>query len=332
MEQGTQTIYIGEDIDTIAGDGVQSYVGSMSGIYVYNSALTQAQFNALMYANQVNSGNLPATTPVSITAGAGLDLNGGQQTIASLSGVAGANVFLGGGVLTLSGTGGSTTYPGSISDLGGASANTGGSLVMAGPGLQNLAGSNSYSGGTQVTGGTLQLGNVNALGSGGLAANGGVLDLAGLSVTVSSLSGAAGTVTTSVAQPVTLTVAQSGTTFFGGTLQNGAGTLGLVFNGANGGLLNLSGANTYSGGTHIVAGVLQLGGNSAMNNAGALTINSGGLLDLNGNNAGVGALNGSGTIDNVAGQQPSLLTLGLGNNGGSFSGTIQNTRPTATWP
>ncbi len=76
-----------------------------------------------------------------------------------------------------------------------------------------------------------------------------------------------------------------------------------------------------------MAGVLQLGGNSAMNNAGALTINSGGLLDLNGNNAGVGALNGSGTIDNVAGQQPSLLTLGLGNNGGSFSGTIQNSSP-----
>ena len=159
-----------------------------------------------------------------------------------------------------------------------------------------------------------------------MAADGGVLDLNGLSITVPSFSGASGTVTTSVATAGTLTVNQAIATGFGGTLQNGAGTLSLVFNGANGGLLNLSGVNTYSGGTHIVAGTLQLGSNSAMNNAGALTINSGGLLDLNGNNASVGALNGSGTIDNVAGQQQSILTLGNGN-GGSFSGTIQNSSP-----
>ena len=84
-----------------------------------------------------------------------------------------------------------------------------------------------------------------------------------MSITAPSFSGASGTVTTSVAQPVALTVVQSGTTAFGGTLQNGAGTLSLVFNGVNGGVLNLSGANTYSGGTHILAGTLQLGGNSA---------------------------------------------------------------------
>ena len=40
------------------------------------------------------------------------------------------------------------------------------SLIVAGAGLQNLAGSNNYAGGTQITGGTLQLGNANALGTG----------------------------------------------------------------------------------------------------------------------------------------------------------------------
>jgi autotransporter-associated beta strand protein len=157
-EQGTQTIYLGYTMgDTL--DGVANFNGSMSGVYVYNSALTQSQIVALMNAAGSPVGNLPATTAVSITAaGAGLDIDGGQQTIASLSGVAGANVYLGGGVLTLSGSGGSTTFAGSISDLGGAGSGTGGSLVTAGPGLQNLAGGNSYSGGTQITGGTLQLG------------------------------------------------------------------------------------------------------------------------------------------------------------------------------
>ena len=264
-EQGTQTIYLGYTMgDTL--DGVANFNGSMSGVYVYNSALTQSQIIALMNAAGSPVGNLPATTAVSITAaGAGLDIDGGQQTIASLSGVAGANVYLGGGVLTLSGSGGSTTFAGSISDLGGAGSGTGGSLVTAGPGLQNLAGGNSYSGGTQITGGTLQLGNVNALGTGGVAANGGVLGLAGLSVTVPSFSGVSGVVTTSVAQPVTLTVSQSGVTAFGGALTNGAGVLSLVFSGGNGGQLNLYGVNTYSGSTHIMAGTLQLAGNTALN-------------------------------------------------------------------
>ena len=198
---------------------------------------------------------------------------------------------------------------------------------MAGSGLQNLAGSNSYAGGTNVTGGTLQLGNVNALGTGAVAANGGVLDLAGLSITVPSFSGASGVVTTSVAQPVTFTVSQTGSTAFGGTLQNGAGVLSLVFSGASSGLLRLYGANTYSGSTDILAGTLQLASNTALNTTGPLAINSGGLLDMNGFSAGVGALNGSGTVDNVAGYGTSVLTVGNGNASGSFSGTIQNSTP-----
>ena len=92
---------------------------------------------------------------------------------------------------------------------------------------------NTYGGGTTVSG-TLQLGSATALPGGALAANGGVLDLAGQGVTVSSFSGAAGTVTTSVASPVTLTVNQIGSTVFGGALQNGSGQLSLAFSGGAG--------------------------------------------------------------------------------------------------
>ncbi len=187
---------------------------------------------------------LPTSTPLTVASGATFDLFGGTQTLASLSdatpGQGGTVMNSNSGftsILTLSPTGGATTFSGLIAG-GGTLGNL--SLVMAGTGLQNLAGVNTYTGGTRITGGTLQLGNAAALGTGAVAANGGVFDLAGLSVTVPSFSGASGVVTTSVAQPVALTVSQTGSTAFGGALTNGAGVLSLVFSGGNGGQLRPS--------------------------------------------------------------------------------------------
>ncbi len=93
-------------------------------------------------------------------------------------------------------------------------------------------------------------------------------------------------------------------------------------------MLTLSGTSSYGGGTTVQAGTLQLGSNAAPGaNTGSLAVNLGGLLDLNGFSAGVGGLNGGGTIDNVAGVGTSTLTFGNGNAGGTFSGTIQNSSP-----
>ena len=49
------------------------------------------------------------------------------------------------------------------------------------------------------------------------------------------------------------------------------------------------------------------------------------VLDLNRYSVGVGALNGNGTIDDVAGGGTSVLTVGNGAASGTFSGTIENT-------
>ena len=49
------------------------------------------------------------------------------------------------------------------------------------------------------------------------------------------------------------------------------------------------------------------------------------LLDLNRYSVGIGALNGNGTIDDVAGGGTLVLTVGNGGAIGTFSGTIQNT-------
>ncbi len=308
--------------------GTDTFSASRSGTATTNkSSYAVAVFQPL--ASLPLSNILPAATQLTVASGATFDLGGGAQTLASLSDAApgqGGAVLNSNSaatsILTLSATGGATTFSGLIAG-GGTLGNL--SLVMSGSGLQNLAGSNNYTGGTQITGGTLQLGNANSLGTGALAANGGVFDLAGLSVTLPSFSGASGAVTNSVlATTSTLTISQSGLTAFGGSLQNGAGLLSLAF---SGGTLKLSGTNTYSGGTQILAGTLQLGSSTALgNNAGALTV--GGLLDLNGFSAGIGGLNGSGTVDNVAAAGSSVLTVGNGRAGGAFSGTIQNSSGT----
>ena len=80
------------------------------------------------------------------------------------------------------------------------------------------------------------------------------MNLGGFSNSIGSLAGS-GTVTTVAA--ATLTVgADNNITTFSGVLQNGAGTLALSKVGA--GNLYLNGANTYTGGTTISAGVLYL--------------------------------------------------------------------------
>ena len=61
------------------------------------------------------------------------------------------------------------------------------------------------------------------------------------------------------------------------------------------GLMLLTGSNTYTGGTTVAAGILQVGSATALG-TGSLTIN-GGTLDINGNALGVGGLSGAaGTI------------------------------------
>ena len=104
---------------------------------------------------------LPTTTPLSIAGGAKLDLSAGNQQIVSLSdyvpGSGGSIINSTSGstsVLTLSPTGGSTTFSGSIQ--GGGTLGTI-SLVMNGSGTQVLCGSNTYTGTTTINSGTLQL-------------------------------------------------------------------------------------------------------------------------------------------------------------------------------
>lgn len=95
----------------------------------------------------------------------------------------------------------------------------------------------------------------------------------------------------------TFTVNPTANLSISGVIDDGASTYGIVKTGA--GLLTLSGANKYKGGTTVSAGRLLIGSQAAATNAGAVTVN-GGIYDLGGL---AGVTNGavtmtSGTISN----------------------------------
>ncbi len=147
---------------------------SYNEVRIWNAALTQAQLTQLTVlgpdGNLSGSNLLPIGTPLAIAANGTLDLNGASQQVASLSdgtpGSGGSIINSNTGsvsVLTLSPSGGSTTFSGMIQG-GGTLGSIG--VVLDGPGTLVLSGTNTYTGGTTVWNGTLQLNNSAALADG----------------------------------------------------------------------------------------------------------------------------------------------------------------------
>lgn len=158
-------------------------------------------------------------------------------------------------------------------------------LYKAGAGTTVLSGQNLHTGGTQILSGALSISSDANLGVGGVVA---ISDGAGLNITQSGSYGHA--VTLSGVGSVTVSAGQ--TAVWSATISDGSSPGTLNVNGP--GTLSLTGANTYSGGTIVNGGVLQLGLLSgSLANSGALTVN-GGTFDLNGRVQTVGALSGTG--------------------------------------
>jgi autotransporter-associated beta strand protein len=146
---GSSALYLGYRPGAVS-------TGTLAEVIEYPTALTstqRAQVQAYLDAKWLGIGfisnGLPAGSPMTVAAGATLDLNGTNQTVASLAGPAGAAVTLGAGNLTFN-TAGASKFGGIISGTGG--------VVMNGPGTQTLGGSDTYAGSTAVNSGTLNLG------------------------------------------------------------------------------------------------------------------------------------------------------------------------------
>ena len=209
------------------------------------------------WANNSNSQMLTVTAPISALSGAT--------------------------TLTVNGTGtGAVVLGGQTSD-----GLTGGTLSLAlnNAGTVTLGGSsaNTYSGGTTISSGLIQLAGTNALGSGPLTVSAGTLNLAGYSQTAGTFSGPGGTIwNNSGAGLATLSIGAGGGTFSGTIADNdGVHTGGSVAVNVNngGGELTLTGPNTYSGGTTVSGGTLNIIGNTSIG-SGRLTM-AGGNLDNN---------------------------------------------------
>ncbi len=165
-------------------------------------------------------------------------------------------------------------------------------LIKGGTGALTIANSNGYSGGTTLNAGLLNINNPSAIGSGLLTINSGTLD---------NTSGTAIAMTTNNPQLWNADIVFNGSNDLNmgsGTVALGASRVvtvlgsnlsvggisgpGFSLTKAGTGTLTLAGANTYNGGTFVLAGLLQVtGGSNSLNTAGAITT-SGGTLDLGG--------------------------------------------------
>ena len=268
------------EIGVITGVGGLTQTGAGTVILQGNNDYTGG---TTVLAGTLQAGS--ATAFVNNTAytvnGGTLDLNNFNLLMTSLNGT-GGTVNLGAAALTINNTG-ADVYSGNIQGTG--------SLTKIGAGTQTLSGTNRYTGGTTVLAGTLQAGSATAfVNNTAYTVNGGTLDLNNFNLTMSSLNGVGGTVHLGSAA---LTINNTGADLFSGNIQ-GTGSLTKI----GAGTQTLSGANSYTGGTTLLAGTLQAGSATAFVNNTAYTVN-GGTLDLNNFKLTMSSLNGTGGTVNL---------------------------------
>ncbi len=184
-----------------------------------------------------------------------------RNSSANLLTIGSGGISLNNKAFTIDGSG-NTTVTGVMSG--------GGAFTKAGSGTLTLSGTNTYTGGTTVNGGTVIINSAASFGAttGGVSLNAATVEVAsGFSTSrIYTLGSSSSTFQIDASQTLTVTGAIAGTV--GGALnKTGAGTM------------VLGASNTYTGGTIVSAGTLQLNGNDRLANSGTLTI-SGGIFDL----------------------------------------------------
>lgn len=169
-------------------------------------------------------------------------------------------------------------------------------ILKQGAGTTTIGAANTFTGAIKLQGGTLQLSGSGSFdpGSSLVMSSGAAMDLNGKSQTFSALTGTGGTVALGSGQ---LTVNNAAGGVFAGVI---SGSGGLAKTGA--GLLELTGASTYTGATAIDAGELKLNGSLA---SGALALAAGATL------SGTGSIGGNATIAgaHMPGNSPGIQSI-----------------------
>jgi autotransporter-associated beta strand protein len=376
---GTGTMTSTSDYDLQSGTVSANLSGTVGLAKTTPGTVVLSGFNTYTGPTNVNAGilSLVGGSAIADTGVVNIDQTGtlnllANETIDSLQGVTGSLVSLNANTLTM-GDANDSVFAGAISGTGG--------LVKLGAGTFNLTGTNTYSGGTTVNAGTLQ-GNTSSLqgniannaaivfdqtnngtyggnmsGTGSLTKQGtGLLNLTGsnsysggTSVNAGTLQGNTTSLQGSIANNAAVVFDQINNGTYSGAM---SGTGSLTKQGT--GLLNLTGANTYTGGTTVNAGALQgntasIQGNVANNAAvnfdqinngtyggnmsgtGTLTKQGTGLLNLTGTNTYTGgtSVNAGNLQGNTASIQGNVANnaaivfdqINNGTYGGNMSGT-----------
>ncbi|OPF94303.1 hypothetical protein I8G32_01726 [Rhodopseudomonas palustris] len=195
--------------------------------------------------------------------------------------------------------------------FGGAISGTG-SVSQLGSGNLTLSGANTYIGGTTISGGTVTVGNNSAFGTGDVkTTQGATVAFGAADYTLANNFVVSGTSIFDIQTGTTQTIT--------GAVSDGD-TAGIIEKNG-GGKLILNGRNTFSGGTIINAGTLQLANSNMLSATTAATVASGTTLDLGGFNQTIGSLAGAGSVALGA----ALLTTGADNSSTNFSGTMSGT-------
>ncbi len=264
------TVNLGANRLVVSTAGASTFSGTIAGAGGLTMAgtgiLTLAGANTYEGGTTINGGTLSIASDANLGSMSNLllGLNGGTlETTASMA--TGRSIVLGGGGGTFSPDAGTTlTLNGAIDGTGGLTMAGRGTLVFAQGGTFN-----NFSGGITVNAGTLSASSSN-LGLGGLTLNGGTLKSTdtfgiGLATTLGSNGG--------TFSP------NSGTTLTLNGPIGGAG--GLTMAGA--GMLVLTGANTYGGGTTLNSGTLSISSDNSLGAAGGGLTFNGGTLQTTGN-------------------------------------------------
>jgi fibronectin-binding autotransporter adhesin len=279
--------------------------GSLSASLMGSGAASPTFANAIVVAS--------GSTGNTLTLGTG-SLGTGSTTFSG-------TVSLGHDIVLSNASTGAVTLSGVISETGGARA----IVINAGTGTVSLTNTNTFTGGATFNNGRLILGVTNATGTGTFTIAGGVMD------TVSTSSGTAATLSNSAyfwngdfatGGATGITLAVGNVTLGGNRVVTTNVTSSAIFtinggigDGGNGysltkaggaalntlGVLNLNGANTYSGATIVMGGVLNLiqAGSTLTNTSGVVV--KAGTLNL-------GVASGTGVANRI--NPAATLTLG----------------------
>ncbi|WP_171471971.1 autotransporter-associated beta strand repeat-containing protein [Frigoriglobus tundricola] len=330
----TGTTFVDQGLLQLNASGV-----SVAGNVTVSGPGTAATVEELQ-GNQIADG---ATVNLA-NAGATLDLNGFDDTIASLS-LTGSAVTTGAGTLTVHAAGGITTLASSqTATLSGrlafdaannfftvaqgttasgidlsvsAVVSSFANIIKAGAGTMAFSGANTYSGGTNINAGVLAIstdtgagtGVVNIQGTGTLDLSGGIAVANTLNVDSSGTavrnSGGANTISGAFNLGVDATIDTAASTTLSISSVVNDSSNGYGLTKTSAGTLELDAANTYSGATTVSAGTLRVNGSIAASTG--VTVASGATLGGSGTAPAV-TVSSAGTL--APGNSPGVLHTG----------------------